>query len=134
MCKSTKTTGIDNELEYLISTKMSELLVNWLRNCLISKGSLGSCLNWPPLSYPAHYSHLPTIKTARKGWPIYDLGWPFYEFLRYLAREYPILHQNDPSLHLSHQPPLYLSIKFFVLKLVLIVRTYELKSQATCTK
>ena len=23
------------------------------------------------------------MKTARNDWPIYDLGWPFYEFLRF---------------------------------------------------
>ena len=51
---------------------------------MICKGCLSSCLNGPLLSYPANDSHLPAMQTARNKWPIYDLGWPIYEFLRYI--------------------------------------------------
>ena len=59
---------------------------------LIFKKYPCSCLNWPTLSYPAKDSHLPVVKTAQKGGPIYNLGGPFYDSIRYYIGVFRDVH------------------------------------------
>ena len=49
------------------------------------------------------------------------------------AKEYPILHQDAISFHLSHQPPLYVSIYFLLHELVqlVLILLNEIKSTRT---
>ena len=49
------------------------------------------------------------------------------------AKEYPNL-QHVLSFHLSHQPPVYVLIKFYIVKLVLIELTHIVKSESTRTE
>ena len=50
------------------------------------------------------------------------------------AKEYPILHQHDLSFHLSHQPPLYVSIHFSLHELVQLVLILLCKIKSTRTE
>ena len=65
-------------------------------NSLIFKKHPCFCLNWPTLSYPAKDSHLPVVRTARKGGPIYNLGGPFYDSIRYVQMPISVSQIRQP--------------------------------------
>ena len=86
------------------------------------------------ISYPYIKTTQTVLKNCEKIHNLHTTFWKSITKVTPFSNEGPILHQDALSFHLSHQPPLYVSIHFSLHELVQLVLILLSKIKSTRTR